>query len=347
MAFKTRCIIKSSSAIEQATMVPPPLPASLSERLKSTIDPMTGNCKHHPSIQLCQLVANGTRWSIKRKVCIKCGSRTPVGGFDRRKPGKAVTNPGRPAPGKLNPKERAEAERKEREEAFGTLREREARRLQKEMEAATESAANSFDGPPSEVVALLSSSDDSRTRSSDEDRFNIRQRSASRLRDNYRSRDSKGRDKEQRQGRQNRSPSRPRERQNRSPSRPERKGRSASRPRERSNRSPSRTRDSHRHQLLALLGNSVSDDEPEFDERRIRSASRPRDRNMRRDDDVDWRTRQQRSSSRPRERIENVPSRGKEKSFRSKSSSRGRIVPPPLDYYEDYLVRNDRMAQVA
>ena len=304
----------------------PPLPASLSERLKSTIDPMTGNCKHHPSIQLCQLVANGTRWSIKRKVCIKCGSRTPVGGFDRRKPGKAVTNPGRPAPGKLNPKERAEAERKEREEAFGTLREREARRLQKEMEAATESAANSFDGPPSEVVALLSSSDDSRTRSSDEDRFNIRQRSASRLRDNYRSRDSKGRDKEQRQGRQNRSPSRPRER---------------------ANRSPSRTRDSHRHQLLALLGNSVSDDEPEFDERRIRSASRPRDRNMRRDDDVDWRTRQQRSSSRPRERIENVPSRGKEKSFRSKSSSRGRIVPPPLDYYEDYLVRNDRMAQVA
>ena len=337
-------------------MMPPPLPASLSERLKSTIDPMTGNCKHHPSIQLCQLVANGTRWSIKRKVCIKCGSRTPVGGFDRRKPGRAVTNPGRPAPGKLNPKERAEADRKEKEEAFGTLREREARRLQKEMEAATEST--SFDGPPSEVVALLSSSDDSRTRSSDEDRFNVRQRSASRLRDNYRSRDSKGRDKEQRQGRQNRSPSRPRERQNR-------QNRSPSRPRERQGRSASRPRDSLRHreydhvksrssrvdstaEILALLGTrSISDDEPEFDERRVRSASRPRDRNMRRDDDVDRQMRQQRHSSRPRERIESAPSRGKEKSFRSKSSSRGRIVPPPLDYYEEYLVRTDRMAQVA
>lgn len=349
-------------------MMPPPLPASLSERLKSTIDPMTGNCKHHPSIQLCQLVANGTRWSIKRKVCIKCGSRTPVGGFDRRKPGRAVTNPGRPAPGKLNPKERAEADRKEKEEAFGTLREREARRLQKEMEAAVavESAANSFDGPPSEVVAVLSSSDDSRTRSSDEDRFNVRQRSASRLRDNYRSRDSKGRDKEQRQGRQNRSPSRPRERQNRSPSRPrERSNRSPSHPRERQGRSASRPRVSQRHreydhvksrssrvdpttEILALLGTrSISDDEPEFDERRVRSASRPRDRNMRRDNDVDQQTRQQRHSSRPRERIEYAPSRGKEKSFRSKSSSRGRTDPPPLDYYEDYLVRTDRMAPKA
>ena len=335
--------------------MPPPLPASLSERLKSTIDPMTGNCKHHPSIQLCQLVANGTRWSIKRKVCIKCGSRTPVGGLDRRKPGRAVTNPGRPAPGKLNPKERAEADRKEKEEACGTLREREARRLQKEMDAAAESTSSY--GPPSEVVALLSSSDDSRTRSSDEDRFNVRQRSASRLRDNYRSRDSKGRDKEQRQGRQNRSPSRPRERQNR-------QNRSPSRPRERQGRSASRPRDSLRHreydhvksrssrvdstaEILALLGTrSISDDEPEFDERRVRSASRPRDRNMRRDDN-DRQTRQQRHSSRPRERIESAPSRGKAKSFRSQSSYRGRIVPPPLDYYEDYLVRTDRMAQVA
>ena len=323
-------------------MMPPPLPASLSERLKSTIDPMTGNCKHHPSIQLCQLVANGTRWSIKRKVCIKCGSRTPVGGFDRRKPGRAVTNPGRPAPGKLNPKERAEADRKEKEEAFGTLREREARRLQKEMEAATEST--SFDGPPSEVLALLSSSEDSRTRSSDEDRFNVRQRSASRPRDNYRSRDSKGRDKEQRQGRQNRSPSRPRERQDRSASRP----RISQRHREYDHVKSRSSRVDPTAEILALLGTrSISDDEPVFDERRVRSASRPRDRNMRRDDDVDRQTRQQRHSSRPRERIESAPSRGKEKSFRSKSSSRGRIVPPPLDYYEEYLVRTDRMAQVA
>ena len=96
-------------------------------------------------------------------------------------------------------------------------------------------------------------------------------------------------------------------------------------------------------EILALLGTrSISDDEPEFDERRVRSASRPRDRNMRRDDN-DRQTRQQRHSSRPRERIESAPSRGKG----SQSSSRGRIVPPPLDYYEDYLVRTDRMAQVA
>ena len=58
---------------------------------------------------------NPLRWAIVRKICIKCGSRAPVGGWsDRRKPGKAVPNPGRSS------KERAEAERKEREEAMGS-----------------------------------------------------------------------------------------------------------------------------------------------------------------------------------------------------------------------------------
>ncbi|KAL3781194.1 hypothetical protein ACHAW5_007006 [Stephanodiscus triporus] len=85
----------SSSARPSA---PPPLPSSLSARLQSTIDPLTGTCKHHPTVQLCQLVQDNTRWAVRRKVCIKCGSRTPVpvGGFDRRVPGKAVAkNPAR------------------------------------------------------------------------------------------------------------------------------------------------------------------------------------------------------------------------------------------------------------
>ena len=78
-----------------SSKAPPPLPSSLSARLHSTIDPLTGNCKHHPNVQICQLVGvhDNIRWVIRRKVCIKCGSRTPVGGFDKRVPGKAVTNP--------------------------------------------------------------------------------------------------------------------------------------------------------------------------------------------------------------------------------------------------------------
>jgi hypothetical protein len=177
----------------------PPLPVSLSERLKSTIDPITGSCKHHPSIQLCQLVANGTRWSIVRKVCIKCGSRAPVGGLHRHKSGKAVTNPGRPAPGKLHPKERAEAERKEREEASGTLREREAKQLQKEIDATKarrkqkeidtiESTSISYD--PSSNSSRRSTSVDKVSegeRSGVDDRFTVvKQPSALRLRDKSR-----------------------------------------------------------------------------------------------------------------------------------------------------------------
>ena len=85
----------STSRSFASSKVPPPLPSSLSARLHSTIDPLTGNCKHHPNVQICQLIGvhDNIRWVIRRKVCIKCGSRTPVGGFDKRVPGKAVTNP--------------------------------------------------------------------------------------------------------------------------------------------------------------------------------------------------------------------------------------------------------------
>lgn len=331
--------------------MPPPLPASLSERLKSTIDPLTGNCKHHPGVQLCQLVANGTRWSIKRKVCIKCGSRTPVGGFDRRMPGKSVTNPGRPAPGKISPKEKAEAERKEREEAgCRSLKEREARRLLKMIEE-----RNNVADPPPTTLALVSSDydveagrgrsgkvSDSGSGSSNDDRFNVRHRSASRPHDNYRRRDSDGRDVEQAKGRQHRSASRP--------------------------------RDSHRHRrydhikgstikiqktadpLLSLTsdgGKESIDDEPRFDERRLRSASRPRDHSRRDDCYAEQHGRRQRSASRPREdrrrdsetdgknknfRDDYPSSRGKERSFRSKSSMRRKIPPSiPIEDYEDDL----------
>jgi hypothetical protein len=88
----------STSRSFSYSSTPPPLPSSLSARLQSTIDPLTGTCKHHPTVQLCQLVQDNTRWAVRRKVCIKCGSRTPVpvGGFDRRVPGKAVAkNPAR------------------------------------------------------------------------------------------------------------------------------------------------------------------------------------------------------------------------------------------------------------
>ena len=70
----------------------PPLPSSLSSRLLSTINPQTGACKHHPAVQLCELVEHNTRWVVKRKICSKCGARAPVG-VSRRMPGVSVVNP--------------------------------------------------------------------------------------------------------------------------------------------------------------------------------------------------------------------------------------------------------------
>jgi hypothetical protein len=76
-----------------------------------------------------------------------------------------------------------------RDKSRGRCRDnREARQLQKEIEAAN---STSFDGFPSNVLVLLSSSDKSPGRlrisesesGSDDDRFNVTQRSASRPRD--------------------------------------------------------------------------------------------------------------------------------------------------------------------
>eukprot|EP00578_Thalassiosira_sp_NH16_P009291 CAMPEP_0181120652 /NCGR_PEP_ID=MMETSP1071-20121207/24278_1 /TAXON_ID=35127 /ORGANISM="Thalassiosira sp., Strain NH16" /LENGTH=62 /DNA_ID=CAMNT_0023205337 /DNA_START=151 /DNA_END=335 /DNA_ORIENTATION=- len=58
----------------------PPLPAGLSSRLRTTINPATGACKHHPSVQLCELVQSGTRWVVRRKLCYKCGVTRQVPG---------------------------------------------------------------------------------------------------------------------------------------------------------------------------------------------------------------------------------------------------------------------------
>lgn len=71
---------------------PPPLPTSLSTRLQSTINPTTGACKHHPAVQLCELVQNKTRWVVRRKLCYKCGVRAPALP-GRHMPGIAVKNP--------------------------------------------------------------------------------------------------------------------------------------------------------------------------------------------------------------------------------------------------------------
>ena len=73
---------------------PPPLPDSLSSRLQSSVHPQTGRCKHHPSVQLCELVQNNTRWVVRRKVCYKCGSR-PKGSGSRHMPGKSVSHSGK------------------------------------------------------------------------------------------------------------------------------------------------------------------------------------------------------------------------------------------------------------
>ena len=70
---------------------PPPLPQSLSARLQSSMDPLTGQCKFHPTVQLCELVQNKTRWVVRRKICYKCGSR-PKGAGKHHMPGRCVSH---------------------------------------------------------------------------------------------------------------------------------------------------------------------------------------------------------------------------------------------------------------
>ncbi|KAL3784184.1 hypothetical protein HJC23_001383 [Cyclotella cryptica] len=77
---------------------PPPLPASLSSRLQSSIDPRTGTCRHHPQVKLCELVQNNTRWVVRRKICYKCGTRTGTGNGKYHRPGVAVKTGGAKAP---------------------------------------------------------------------------------------------------------------------------------------------------------------------------------------------------------------------------------------------------------
>lgn len=77
--------------------LPPPLPSSLSSRLLSTINPHTGTCKHHPTIQLCELAQNNSRWVVRRKICPKCGARAPMEG-GRHMPGVSVSRIGNPPP---------------------------------------------------------------------------------------------------------------------------------------------------------------------------------------------------------------------------------------------------------
>ena len=71
----------------------PPLPEGISSRLKETIDPRTGRCRHHPNVQLCELIQGGTRWAVRRKICYKCGSRNGSSGGRHHRPGVAVRNP--------------------------------------------------------------------------------------------------------------------------------------------------------------------------------------------------------------------------------------------------------------
>lgn len=71
---------------------PPPLPPALSSRLSSSIDPKTGMCKHHPTVQLCELIQNNTRWVVRRKICYKCGSRPGAAGGKHHRPGKCVSH---------------------------------------------------------------------------------------------------------------------------------------------------------------------------------------------------------------------------------------------------------------
>jgi hypothetical protein len=71
--------------------IPPPLPPALSSRLQSSINPETGQCKFHPTVQLCELVQNNTRWVVRRKLCYKCGSR-PKSSGKHHMPGKCVSH---------------------------------------------------------------------------------------------------------------------------------------------------------------------------------------------------------------------------------------------------------------
>ncbi len=70
---------------------PPPLPEALSSRLLSSMNTLTGQCKFHPQVQLCELVQNNTRWVVRRKICYKCGSR-PKGAGKHHMPGRCVSN---------------------------------------------------------------------------------------------------------------------------------------------------------------------------------------------------------------------------------------------------------------
>ena len=71
----------------------PPLPEGISARLREAIDPRTGRCKHHPNVQLCELIQNGSRWAVRRKICYKCGSRNGSSGGKHHRPGIAVKHP--------------------------------------------------------------------------------------------------------------------------------------------------------------------------------------------------------------------------------------------------------------
>jgi len=95
---------------------PPPLPEGLSSRLRSTIDPLTGKCKHHPAVQLYELVENNTRWVVRRKICYKCGSRSQGDGT-RHRPGVAVANPGREREGSASRPESSAAKGRSRSES--------------------------------------------------------------------------------------------------------------------------------------------------------------------------------------------------------------------------------------
>ncbi|KAL9187776.1 hypothetical protein ACHAXT_006154 [Thalassiosira profunda] len=72
---------------------PPPLPSTLSSRLRSSLDPTTGCCRHHPAVQLCELVQGGSRWVVRRKICYKCGARPKGGAGRHNRPGVSVANP--------------------------------------------------------------------------------------------------------------------------------------------------------------------------------------------------------------------------------------------------------------
>ena len=251
-----------SSSAFASPKVPPPLPSSLSARLHSTIDPLTGNCKHHPKVQLCQLVGvhDNTRWVIRRKVCIKCGSRTPVGGYDKRVPGKAVTNP---------------AQRNSRDSPAEVARIGRSR-----SNCRSKSRPLSSRSTPVDQVEVVRNGrvSDGGSGSNDDERFG-RQRSPSRPRSGNESGD------DERHGRR-RSPSRPRSGNERGDDERHGRRRSASRPRSGNGSSDEERHRRRRSASRPRSGNGSGDDERHGQRR---SASRPRHR--RRDcDDVKGKT---------------------------------------------------------